>query len=120
MQLRVGQINPKYNTGFGQAKLIYHNLTATNARIAIQHPKPGYPRKLAATKDTWNYVTSVAHVVCTGWGIFRRCKVVETVDILVGVDFTPIDSQGNTKGIITGFCVGHSGRCPDWVRTAIP
>lgn len=119
VQLRVGQIDSS-DRGFGQAKLTFHNLTATNARIATQHPNPGYPQKLSSTKDTWNYVTTVAHVVCKGWSIFRRCRIVEKVDIRVGVDFTPIDPQGNTKGIITGFCVGYQGRCPSWVRTAIP
>jgi hypothetical protein len=89
-----------------------HNLNVAAVRTTTKYPAPGFPQKLSSSKDTWNYQTLVNHVQCSGWWLWRKCKVVEKTNVLAGVDFA------GPKGVITAFCVGIQGRCPDWVKNA--
>jgi hypothetical protein len=98
--------------GWGYDKIVQkHNLNVAAIRATTRYPAPGFPVK-QANPDSWNYVTKVNHVRCSGWLLWRTCKVVESRDVQVTVNY------GNAKGVITAYCLGIDGRCPDWVKNA--
>ncbi|WP_157017981.1 hypothetical protein [Cryptosporangium arvum] len=108
--LRRGSWNGK--TGWGYEKVTrYHNLNVAAVRLTTRYPES---RSLVAGTK-YNYVTPVHHVRCSGWWLFRRCEIVETVDVTVGVDFRNVGS--GSFGVVTAFCSGDP-KCPDWVRNA--
>ncbi|MEU6969973.1 hypothetical protein AB0A71_19965 [Kitasatospora aureofaciens] len=88
-----------------------HNLSVGAVRATTRWPAPGWP-KLQTAPDSWIYVTKVNHIQCSGWWLWRTCKVVGSVDVQAVVNY------GNPKGVITAYCQGIVGRCPDWVRNA--
>ncbi|MFJ7249461.1 hypothetical protein ACIQWA_33190 [Kitasatospora sp. NPDC098652] len=99
-------------SGWGYDKIARkHNLNVAAIRATTRYPAPGFPVK-QANPDSWNYVTKVNHVRCSGWFLWRTCKVVESRDVQVTVNY------GNAKGVITAYCLGIDGRCPDWVKNA--
>ncbi|MBV6698904.1 hypothetical protein [Kitasatospora aureofaciens] len=100
------------NASWGLTKIEQkHNLNVAAVRTTTRYPAPGWPKK-QANPDSWNYVTRVDHVRCSGWLWWRTCKVVEFTNVTVTVNY------GNAKGVITAYCLGVAGRCPDWVKNA--
>ncbi|MEU8510711.1 hypothetical protein AB0C76_03840 [Kitasatospora sp. NPDC048722] len=88
-----------------------HNLNVSAVRATTRYPEPGWPRQQSAT--TWNYLTLVNHVRCSGWAWWRTCKVVDFTHVQVTVNY------GNVKGVITAYCIGYADRCPEWVKNAV-
>ncbi|MEE1788830.1 hypothetical protein PUR71_38910 [Streptomyces sp. SP17BM10] len=88
-----------------------HNLNVGAVRATTRYPEPGWPKQQSAT--TWNYLTLVNHVRCSGWLWWRTCKVVDFTHVQVTVNY------GNVKGVITAYCIGYADRCPDWVKNAV-
>lgn len=112
VNLRQGTYNPVNGAGWGYAKITQkHNLNTASVKRTTQYPGPGFPQK-DAEPDTWVYSTPVAHVQCSGWWIFRRCKVTQIVDVRVVVNYAV------AKGVITAYCSGIAGACPSWVKNA--
>ncbi|MQS15472.1 hypothetical protein F7Q99_25180 [Streptomyces kaniharaensis] len=100
------------NASWGLTKIEQkHNLNVAAVRTTTKYPAPGFPVK-QAEPDSWNYVTKVLHVRCSGWLWWRTCKVVEFLNVTVTVNY------GNAKGVITAYCLGVADRCPDWVKNA--
>ncbi|GHC70298.1 hypothetical protein GCM10010507_56380 [Streptomyces cinnamoneus] len=119
--MRRGYYDPRRDKGFGLAKIEQkHNLTMKAVRATTQYPRPGAAgkQKFAGYPDTWNYFTDVLHVKCSGWWIFRTCRVDKVQPVRAGVDFS-IKIPQLPKGVITAYCEGVQGRCPDWVKNAI-
>ncbi|MBT2384934.1 hypothetical protein [Streptomyces sp. ISL-11] len=121
--MRRGYYNPALDRGFGLAKVEQkHNLSLKAVRATTKYPRPGPTGKepLAGSRTTYNYRTEVLHVKCSGWWIFRTCRVVDVKTIRAGVDFrVPPNGDGKSKGVITAFCENTPGRCPDWVKDSI-
>ncbi|MGW2252906.1 hypothetical protein ACWCXH_22290 [Kitasatospora sp. NPDC001660] len=100
------------NASWGYTKIQQkHNLNVGAVRATTRYPAPGWPKK-QANPDSWNYVTRVDHVRCSGWLWWRKCTVVDFTNVQVTVNY------GNAKGVITAYCIGYADRCPDWVKNA--
>ena len=104
------------NRGWGDAKIQgKHNMSYKTAWATTRYPQPGYPT--GAGGSALEYRTPVYHVTCSGWWIFRKCKVVETVTSRAVVDFRKL-SDGWAFGVVTNYAIGYV-RAPDWVKNAI-
>ncbi|GHG49705.1 hypothetical protein [Streptomyces griseocarneus] len=121
--MRRGYYDPALDRGFGLTKVDQkHNLSLAAVKATTKYPRPGASGKepLNGSSTTYNYRTEVLHIKCSGWWIFRTCRVVDVKTIRAGVDFrVPPGGDGKSKGVITAFCEGVPGRCPDWVRNSI-
>ncbi|UUU24997.1 hypothetical protein [Streptomyces sp. DSM 40750] len=107
------------NAGFGMTKIDQkHNLSLDAVKATTMYPRPTPEGKQQIAPTTYNYRTEVNHVECSGWWIFRSCRVTETLTVLAGIDYRKLD-DGKAFGAVTAFCEGVSGRCPDWVRNAV-
>ncbi|PJE97498.1 hypothetical protein CUT44_12520 [Streptomyces carminius] len=107
------------NSGFGMRKIDQkHNLSLDAVKATTMYPRPGPEGKENIGGTTWNYRTEVLHVECSGWWIFRRCRVTEVMTVRAGLDYRTLD-DGKAFGAVTAFCEGVTGRCPDWVRDAV-
>lgn len=93
-----------------------HNVTYKVARATTKYPAPGKAWKVSGTK--WNYETKVNQVKCSGWWVFEKCKVARTVWALSSVDFRKL-SDKRPYGVVTTYCKGISGKCPDFVKNAL-
>lgn len=89
-----------------------HNVTWQVARTTTKYPRI----KKFEGGTSYRYETPVNHVACSGWFIFRKCKVTESVDVRTVVNFRA--HYGKTKGVVTTYCIGYPGFCPTWVREA--
>ncbi|MCQ8773105.1 hypothetical protein [Streptomyces telluris] len=119
--MRQGYYDPVRDKGFGLAKIEQkHNLTMKAVEATTKYPRPGAAgkQKFAGYPDTWNYFTDVLHVKCSGWWIFRTCRVDKVQPVRAGVDFS-FKVPMLPKGVITAYCEGVQGRCPDWVKNAV-
>ncbi len=111
--LRYGYWNG--SSGWGWRKVTaYHNLNTSAVKATTKYPKSYW----STGGTSWKYRTPVNHVKCSGWWIFRSCKVVETINVYTVVDFRKL-SSGGTFGVVTGYCGSYYPRCPDWVKNAI-
>lgn len=114
--LRYGWTDPKKGGGFGLNKIVlYHNMSINVAREVTKHPV--HRRYISGQK--YNYDAIVYKHVCQGWGIFRTCKTVDFVTVVVSVDFrtSPAPKQWSGPfGLVTAYCQGYTPRCPDWVK----
>lgn len=93
-----------------------HNVTWKVARAVTKYPAPGGARLVSGTK--WNYETPVSEIKCSGWWVFRSCKVVRTVQVIGSVDFRTL-ADGSPYGVVTTYCDGYDGMCPDFVKNAV-
>ncbi|MCC2276692.1 MULTISPECIES: hypothetical protein [Streptomyces] len=119
--LRRGYYDPARDRGFGLTKIEQkHNLTMKAVRATTQYPRPGAAGKqqMNGRPNTYNYFTDVLHVKCSGWWIFKTCRVDKVQAVRAGVDFGA-QIPMLPKGVITAYCEGVQGRCPDWVKNAI-
>ncbi|WP_372409029.1 hypothetical protein [Streptomyces luteireticuli] len=109
---------PGGDYGFGLTKVEQkHNLSLAAVRATTKYPRPN-GGKWQQSGTTYNYVTDVLHVKCSGWWIFRTCRVVEVKSVKAVVNFRGLP-DGKPFGVVTAFCENTPGRCPDWVRQAI-
>lgn len=106
------------DAGFGLTKVTgKHNLTLRAVRATTKYPRPvGGKTHISGSK--YEYRTDVLHVECSGVWIFKRCKVTDRKTILVAADFRQI-TDGKPFGVVTAYCEGVSGKCPDWVKNSI-
>lgn len=115
MVMRVGSYNPKTQSGWGLAKVIgKHNLTTKAVQAATKYTPTRYQNN---TSTAYAYYQPVQKYACSGWGIFRKCKVVATTNV-VTVHETKAPSDGKPRGVITSYCQNYQPRCPDWVKNA--
>lgn len=91
--------------------LTKHNLTYTTPRAVTQHANRTFD---AGT--SWKYRLAANEVQCDWLG--NNCKVIRTVTVRTVVDFRAYDSAG-TYGVVTAYCEGISGACPDFVKNAL-
>ena len=107
------------NAGFGMRKIDQkHNLSLDAVKATTMYPRPGPTGKENIGGTTWNYRTEVLHVECSGWWIFRTCRVTDVKTVRAGLDYRKLDDN-KSFGAVTAFCENVPGRCPDWVRNAI-
>lgn len=93
-----------------------HNVTYKVARATTKYPAPGQAGPGGGT--SWSYRTPVHEVKCSGWWIFRTCKVVRTVWVKAVVDFRRL-SDNRPYGVVTTYCEIGMDRCPDFVKNAL-
>ncbi|PZT69278.1 hypothetical protein DN402_20050 [Streptomyces sp. SW4] len=107
------------NGGFGMTKIDQkHNLSLDAVKATTMYPRPGPSGKEQIGPSTYNYRTEALRVQCSGWWIFRTCRVTEVMTVRAGIDYRKLD-DGKSFGAVTAFCEGVPGRCPDWVRNSI-
>lgn len=70
--------------------------------------------KIKRSGDRYEYRLPMDHISCSGWGPFKKCRKVETTDILTVVGFNKI-RDGKPYGVVTTHCLGYQGRCPQWI-----
>ncbi|MBM7828532.1 hypothetical protein [Microbacterium aurum] len=88
-----------------------HNLTYRTPRVVTQ-------KATTRTPDggtSWRYRLAANEVKCDFWG--NNCKVVRTVWVRTIVDFRSY--QGDKYGVVTAYCEGIDGKCPDFVKNAL-
>lgn len=73
-----------------------------------------YAPKIKRSGDRYEYRLPMDHISCSGWGPFKKCRKVETTDILTVVGFNKI-RDGKPYGVVTTHCLGYQGRCPQWI-----
>lgn len=87
-----------------------HNLTTK----AVQRVTKSATSILAEGSGTnWNYYLRANQVTCYAWG----CYVTAWVNVRVLVDYRPV--TGGTYGVVTAYCEGISGACPNYVKNAL-
>lgn len=112
---RRGYYDDATKRGFGDEKIMRkHNLNYKTTFTVTRYPQPGSPSPQGGT--SFEYRTPVSHVKCSGWLIFRRCRVVETRELLASVDFRLV--SGGPFGVVTSFVEGYE-KAPDWVKNAL-
>lgn len=106
------------STGFGYAKVTqYHNLSLEALYdVTSRYAPPVYPVPDAGTSVL--YKTPVVKVTCSGWYVFRKCKVTASTTVRAIVERKP-QKDSQQKGIINAYCEGYFPRCPDWVKQAL-
>ncbi|MFI0909086.1 hypothetical protein [Streptomyces abikoensis] len=109
---------PGGDYGFGLTKVDQkHNLSLAAVKATTKYPRPtGGKKQQGGT--SYIYVTDVLHVKCSGWWIFRTCRVVEVKAVDAVVNFRVL-RDNKPFGVVTAYCENTPGRCPDWVRQAI-
>jgi len=112
---RAGYFTPP-SAGFGDAKIRnYHGLNQHTTQNTTQYPAPGYPTPNGGT--SYLYRTPVNHVVCSGWSIFRSCKIDKTVWVRAIVDYRNL-SDLTPFGVVNSYVEGYT-YAPSWVRNAL-
>ena len=91
--------------------LTKHNLTYRTPRVVTQKASTRTPDG----GTSWRYRLAAKEVKCDFWG--NNCKVVRTVWVRTVVDFRSY--QGDTYGVVTAYCEGINGKCPDIVKNAL-
>jgi hypothetical protein len=67
----------------------------------------------AGSGTNFSYYLMAYEVTCYLWG----CRVTNSVNVRVLVDYREYGSQ--TYGVVTAYCEGISGRCPNFVKNAL-
>jgi len=91
--------------------LTKHNLTYRTPRVVTQ-------RATSRSHDggqAWRYRLAAKEIRCDFWG--NNCKVIRTVWVRTVVDFRAY--QGDKYGVVTAYCEGYDGPCPDFVKNAL-
>lgn len=91
--------------------LTKHNLTYRSPRAVTRYAS-------TRTHDggqAWRYRVKANEVQCDFWG--NNCKVKRSVWVRTIVDFRAY--QGDSYGVVTAYCEGHDGKCPDFVKNAL-
>jgi hypothetical protein len=106
--------------GFGVRKIDQkHNLSIADVKATTMYPRPIGGKVRIPNTNRYEYRTDVLHIQCSGWWIFKSCRPVGVQTVLAAVDFTnPYKGQHKPFGVVTTYCEGIQGRCPDWVRNA--
>lgn len=87
-----------------------HNLTTA----AVKRVTKSATSILAAGSGTnWSYYLMANQVTCYPWG----CYVTASANVRVLVDYRAV--TGGTYGVVTAYCEGYSGACPDFVKNAL-
>lgn len=88
-----------------------HGLSANAPRVVTQ-----YAPKIETFNggDRVEYRLPMDHIRCEGWGPARKCRKLETRDVLAVVGFNKV-TDGRPYGVVTTYCPWVQGRCPDWV-----
>ncbi len=103
---RVGYFVPP-DTGFGRAKVLQkHNMYAAVVGFIVKGPNHSH---VSGTKgQAYAYA---AHIV--------NGRLVEVLQILAAYDVRVVSQPNRSFGIVTAYCVGIAGACPQWVNEAI-
>ena len=113
---RRGYWNRATDSGFGDVKIRQkHNLDYRVAFVTTRYPEPHYP--IWTGGRSYEYRTTVLHVKCSGWWIFRRCRVVERREVVAAVDYREL-RDGGPFGVVTNYVEGYV-YAPSWVKQAI-
>lgn len=90
-----------------------HNLNWKAVRATTRYPRI----KVNDGGRAYKYETPVHHVTCSGWWVFKKCRVSERLEMRVIVDYR--NHYDSSKGVVTAYCIGYQGACPSWVRNAV-
>lgn len=113
--LRRGYYIPP-STGFGLQKIILkHNLNTEAVRSATARTnriQPGQGTSVA-------YYHDVYLIECRNVGPIRQCFRKDAKTVITQADFRKIGSKQEPFGVVTAWCDGIPGACPNWVAQAI-
>lgn len=124
--MRVGYYDARKDRGFGLTKVSQkHGLTTHAALNASRYPYAGSKGKYrgGTSYTSYTYRTPIYKMVCSGWFIFRKCRVAEKRDVVTGIDYRsvgsgPLSTQSGPMGVITCYVEGYI-YAPSWARNAI-
>lgn len=119
VRLRRGWVNLFTGGGFGLCKLVNkHNLTAAAVRTVTKHYNwREYLYWISPTR--YDYHLRAYYIYCSGWWIYRTCKVKDSTDVKVAVDRRTL-SDWRQFGIVTAYCPEEGvWACPDYVKNAL-
>ena len=103
---RVGYYVPP-DTGFGRAKVLQkHNMYAAVVGFIVRGPNHTH---VSGTKA--NAIAYAGHIV--------NGRLVQVLEILASYDVRVVSQPNRSFGIVTAYCVGIAGFCPQWVNEAI-
>jgi hypothetical protein len=95
------------NTGFGHEKVLEkHNMYTPVVAFIVAGPHNSHTNGTAGQAYAYAY-----H--------FVNGKLVAQIKILAAYDTRFIGSTHRSFGIVTAYCVGYVGACPQWVNQAI-
>lgn len=101
------------DSGFGLYKVEEkHNLGMDAVRVFTQWPDNLEKEQQSGTSYT--YSTTAQLVECSWWFF---CDVVEEQPTTTVVNFR--DARGDPFGVVTSYCNGVQGHCPDWVNQVL-
>lgn len=113
--LRRGYYEPP-NAGFGLKKIIgKHNLNTEAVRSATARTSRIQPGKGTDVA----YYQDVYLIECRSRGPIRTCYRKDTKTVITVVDFRLIGKKKEPFGVVTAWCDGVPGACPNWVAEAI-
>ncbi len=113
--LRLGW-NNNAGRGFGYKKVVeYHNLNTSATKALTKYPSSVKYKSGSA----YEYRTVVHRIDCTGWWLWKKCRVGATTTMIGTVDFRTVQPHASgTFGVVTAYCSGYVPRCPSWVKKA--
>ena len=112
LSCRSGRIKMESWFTFGKGSGENQNKHGLSIRASQASTK--YAPKIKRSGDRYEYRLPMDHISCSGWGPFKKCRKVETTDILTVVGFNKI-RDGKPYGVVTTHCLGYQGRCPQWI-----
>ncbi|MEU4541126.1 DNRLRE domain-containing protein [Streptosporangium sp. NPDC023825] len=120
---RKGFYDINRDDGFGDTKIrLKHNLNQRAVVSATKNPIPGQQGKTQQFRNPmrWDYLAVFHLNSCEGFWFFQNCKIHDTMNVQVVVDYTRkgAPTADATIGVITAFCI-KSNWCDDWVKTVI-
>ncbi len=103
---RVGYFVPP-DTGFGRAKVLQkHNMYAAVVGFIVKGPNHTH-----VSGTSGKAVAYAGHIV--------NGRLVQVLQILAAYDVRVVSQPNRSFGIVTAYCVGIQGFCPQWVNEAI-
>ncbi len=112
------KISATKDSGFGLTKVYNkHGLSAHAVLNTTRYPHPGNKGKYHISGKKYHFRTPIYHIKCSGWWIFKSCKVVEKRDVLASVDFRSLKG-GGSFGVVTTYVEGYR-YAPAWARNTI-
>lgn len=113
MLMRRGYYNSTTGAGFGWAKVYNkHNITGSTLKKAMTQ----YDSRYLQSGTKWNYWKKVALLSCNP---LTGCYVKDTKSLVFAYDFRKLTTDNRHFGIVTGYCYGIDGKCPDWVNRTV-
>lgn len=111
LPLRYGNWSEQDDSGFGWIKIFNkHNITLG---AAIEYVSRS-PNRHHTGGTTYEHEAYANEVTCS----HNRCKLTDQIKVVLKLDEREL-RDGHRFGVVTQYCQGVQGKCPDWVTTVL-